>query len=218
MLALQWPARLDAQEPTRDQNVELPVPDGDDFRSFAQELVGAYGSFYQQAQKRQAKPWILASCSSTTPKYTTTDSFRAGSPMHRLLTDATCRLAMPSATLVLYWNIVLWDLRNDDISEIRRFFLDLEATIAGGLEEGGTAESFFWVLITDLERRCVVNTASILLLARLLRAVNKLSADLQQRLEKQLLAFLTGEAEEDGSSLWWHPQAFWYAVLQDLGF
>ena len=217
MHALQWPAKLRLRDSTTVQRSEMPTPDKDDIRAFAEELIGAYGSFYRQAQRSLVTPLILLPYSPPTSSFTTSDFFRPGSSTYRLLTDAACRLAMPSATLLFYWNILLWDLRDQDITQVRRFFLHLRSVmVEGGLEMGGTAESLFWVLTTDVERKCVVNPHASLLLARLLRVSDKVSNNLQRRLEKQLLSFLTGDLDENGVSSW-QPEAFRTAVIQDLG-
>jgi hypothetical protein len=196
----------------------MPVPDKDDIRAYAEELSGAYASFSRQAHRRLATPVYLSLCPLLRPNLSLKDFFRPGSPIYRLLTDDSCRLAMPSATLLLYLNILLWGFWGQEIIELRRFFLYVQTHMDEGVDDtGGTTESLFWTLATDFERRCFRDPPSIWLLTRLVRTSKKLSRVLQLRLEHQLLAFLTGEPDSVGRHFSWTPDAFRSDVLHDLG-
>lgn len=214
--AFHWPAKLRLPGGSDRLSPATLIPDIGSARAYAEELIGAYGSFYRQAQLRFGAPETLFWSAPFEQNLSLRALFQPGSPVHRLLTEARFRIAMPPATLPLYWNILLGMFQHKDIADVHRFCRYIHSVmVEGGLESSGTAEALYWILSTDVDRRCVGHAESIWLLARLLRVVKKLSFTLQLQLETQLLSFLTGNsyAANDHS---WHPEAFRLAIIEDL--
>ena len=191
-------------------------PNGNDFYMYAEELIGAYGNFYREAQNRAAGSLAASSALPETPEMPVYRLFRNGTPINRLLTDPACRVTASPIVVALLLNIILWDYRAWSATTICHFLGRIRvAMLEEGLDVSGTLELFLLVLVTDRMKRKIEGLQRLWLLTRLLRVVNRLSSISQARLEETLLHFLVA-GDKETSEFTWSPEKFRCDIIRDL--
>jgi hypothetical protein len=194
----------------------LIYPAANDFLSYANELVGAYTNFYQEAQKRQhASRMETPHSPRTKPLFR---FFEKGSLFHRYITTAsTTGLSIDSVALTIYLNIILWDYRHASAATLDLYFEQLQVLMAQeGLDRDGSKETCLCILVVNPVTQGIDRPEMMWLLNRMLRIQSRLSLPLRQGLEDMLLRFLLAGSDEcDG--LPWNPNKFRADVYHDLG-